>query len=718
MAHDNSGAPPATYEAYNEYLSALHDTALALMNRLDLDGVLEAVVTRAARLAGTDHGYIYLETADRSMIEMKVGIGRHAENLQTRLHHDEGLTGHVWQTGQPAIIDDYRSWEGHVKRLKTLDFGAVVAVPLTSSDRIVGVLGVSYETPRQVDLGDIATMLVHFAKLASIAIDNARLYTAAQQEVAERRRAEEALRASEHQLRELYVTTRRQAQELHLMDQVRTALSRQMDLQSIFRTIVETIAATFGYTQVSLYLREGDTMVLQHQVGYERMLERIPLSQGIIGRTVRSGRPALITDVRHDRDYLGAIDGVVSEICVPLTLQQRVIGALNVESTNGVTLTSADLYLINSLVEQLNIAIERAHLYEELQHRVEQLDALHDTMAAITRHLDLDTVLRAILEREVKLMRANCGELGLYDPERNDLRIQLSFNMGRDYAGTRLAPGEGIMGQVALTRAPLVVANYHQWEACSHIYDDLPPATLVAVPLLAGDELIGVIGAGDWNLERVFTEDDVRLLTLFAQQATIAIQNARLFAEAQYLATTDPLMGINNRRQFFNLARREYERAQRHNRPLAAMLFDIDDFKRVNDTYGHTVGDTVMQAVGGICRDELRTGDVSGRYGGEEIIALLPDTDCSGAFQVAERLRLRLTSISVRAGDQELRITASFGIAASKSGNLTLDTLIERADQALLRAKRLGKNRIETWPEGCDSGDAVPQQAAQSLPMA
>lgn len=718
MAHDDSSPPRAPNEAHNEYLSALHDTALALMNRLDLDGVLEAIVTRAARLAGTDHGYIYLETADRSMIEMKVGIGRHAVNQQTRLHHNEGLTGHVWQTGQPAIIDDYRSWEKRVTRLKTLDFGAVVAVPLISSGQIVGVLGVSYETPRQADLGNIATMLAHFAELASIALDNARLYTAMQQEVAERRRAEDALRASEQQQRELYATARRQAQELHLMDQVRTALSRQMDLKSIFRTIVETIAATFGYTQVSLYLREGDVMVLQHQVGYERMLKHIPLSQGVIGRTIRSGRPTLIADVRNDDDYLGAIDGVVSEICVPLTLRHRVIGALNVESTGGVTLTNADLYLVNSLAEHVDIAIERAHLYEELQRRVEQLDALHDTMAAITRHLDLDDVLRAILEREVTLMRADCGELSLYDPERNDLRVQLCYNMGRDFAGTRLALGEGIMGKVALTRAPLVIANYRQWEARSRVYDDLPPATLVAAPLLAGDELIGVIGAGDWNLERVFTEDDMRLLTLFAQQATIAIQNARLFAEAQHLATIDPLMGLNNRRQFFNLARREYERAQRHNRPLAAMMFDIDNFKQINDTYGHMVGDTVLQTIGRICRDELRTGDVSGRYGGEEIIALLPDTDCSGACQVAERLRLRLTDISVRAGEQELHITASFGIAASVSGSLTLDTLIEHADQALLRAKRSGKNRIATWPEGCDSDDAVSQQATQSHPMA
>ena len=166
--------------------------------------------------------------------------------------------------------------------------------------------------------------------------------------------------------RTLLAAAQRQARELLLLDQVRVALAQQIDLPSTLRTVVEAIAKSLGYTQVSLYLLEGDTLVLQHQVGYERVIERIPLSASVCGRVVRTGQPVFLPDVRADPAFLGAIEGIVSEICVPLTDNGDVVGVLNVESTQDVSLTEDDLRLMLALCENINLAIGRARLYQTL----------------------------------------------------------------------------------------------------------------------------------------------------------------------------------------------------------------------------------------------------------------------------------------------------------------------------------------------------------------
>ena len=503
---------------------------------------------------------------------------------------------------------------------------------------------------------------------------------------------------------------------MHLIGQVREAMAREIDLPALFRTVVESIAATFGYSLVCLYLRDGDELALQHQVGYPVQLDRIPFGRGVISRTILSGRATLIADVRSDPDFIGVMDNIVSEICVPLRDQDRVIGALNIESTDSVVLTDDDLRVMTELAEHINVAIERARLYEQLWRRVQQLDVLYDIMTDITANLDRDTVLKAIVERMIALLRVTQGMIALYDPEQNNLRIHYSVGMNRDYAGMRIASGEGVIGRVAQTRQPLVVYDYQQWEGRTSLFQEMPSSNVLGVPLLSGDELIGTLSAGDVNLKRVFTDDDIRLLSIFAQQATIAIKNARLFAEVQHLAITDPLMGIYNRRYFFSAATREYERARRHHHPLAVIIADLDDFKQINDRYGHPVGDRVLQEVSSVFRRELRSIDLLARYGGEEIVMLLPETECSGVITVVERLRSRLMSaIPTERGD--VRITASFGAAVSQRIRTPdVETLITCADQALLRAKQQGKDRLVIWCDMCDAAGHCSHIASHMLP--
>ncbi|CAA9564811.1 MAG: diguanylate cyclase/phosphodiesterase (GGDEF & EAL domains) with PAS/PAC sensor(s) [uncultured Thermomicrobiales bacterium] len=222
------------------------------------------------------------------------------------------------------------------------------------------------------------------------------------QDIEGRKRAEEALRASEARYRELLAAAERQARELQLLDRVRTALARELDPATAFRVIVEAIATTFGYTQVSLYLREGEEHVLQHQVGYEHVLARVPVAAGVSGRAVREGRAILIGNVADDPSFLGAIDGITSEICVPLYDAGRPAGFLNVESHGDLRLTEADLHLMEALGEQVGIAIERAHLYAALREREERLAhlALHDPLTRLPNRRGLGEALGGALSRQ------------------------------------------------------------------------------------------------------------------------------------------------------------------------------------------------------------------------------------------------------------------------------------------------------------------------------
>lgn len=183
-----------------------------------------------------------------------------------------------------------------------------------------------------------------------------------------------------------------------------------------------------------------------------------------------------------------------------------------------------------------------------------------------------------------------------------------------------------------------------------------------------------------------------RLLFRNLKQNEEALQNT--MKELQHLAITDSLTGLYNRHHFFKLAGDESHRAYRYQHPLSVIMLDIDYFKRINDTLGHTVGDQVLQRVAECCRQQLRKVDVLGRYGGDEFVMLLPESDLTATCQAAERLRTGIAQVTLNSTKGTVKLTASLGVAATNPGNLTLETLFIRADQALLVAKQNGRNRV------------------------
>ena len=256
-------------------------------------------------------------------------------------------------------------------------------------------------------------------------------------------------------------------------------------------------------------------------------------------------------------------------------------------------------------------------MQDENERRSKQLAALHETSVKLMAELDLTTVLQFIARHALDLIGgANC-HCYLYRPA-SDLMERVAS------AGLELTPpksirerGEGFVGHVWLTGAPLLVNDYRSWPERKREYDSLPSRALVGAPIRWGEEWLGIIDTMAY-LPHQYTQTDLDILVMFAAQAAIAIRNARLYTKIEQASVTDELTGLLNRRGFFQLGEREFERALRFGRPLAALMLDIDHFKRINDTYGHPIGDQVLRALADCIRQSTRGIDVAGRYGGEE----------------------------------------------------------------------------------------------------
>ncbi len=183
-------------------------------------------------------------------------------------------------------------------------------------------------------------------------------------------------------------------------------------------------------------------------------------------------------------------------------------------------------------------------------------------------------------------------------------------------------------------------------------------------------------------------------LMLNSERLEVDLKKAQV--ELERLATTDFLTGIANNRSFFETGEREIQRARRYGRPLAVLMLDLDRFKRVNDTYGHAVGDRVLVAVAATCKHFLRDIDVFGRLGGEEFGMLLPETNLTGGRATAERLRQTIAETDIDAGETTLRITISIGVSVLSPEDDRVESALKRADDALYEAKRSGRNRVVT----------------------
>lgn len=322
-----------------------------------------------------------------------------------------------------------------------------------------------------------------------------------------------------------------------------------------------------------------------------------------------------------------------------------------------------------------SMATELESRLEELQReRARLAEAIRRVGESFTKSLDRVGLLEIVVQTAVDGVEAACGR------------------------ATIRPAGEDRLRQVAATGDPdayervLHAAEAAALDAGQIAEIELGGASALAAPL-GGDGGVGIVSVA--RGDRRFSSGEHELFSYLTNQASVSVENVDLHETVQRQAVTDELTGLFNHRRFQEVMTQEVERARRYDQEMGLIMLDIDNFKRVNDTYGHLQGDMVLREVARVLRQSSREIDEPARYGGEEMAVALPQTDLEGAYQFAERVRRRIEALDLPLLDADgtLKVTASFGAASLKKSADGKDALVAAADAALYRAKRSGKNR-------------------------
>ncbi|MCB9134710.1 MAG: diguanylate cyclase [Anaerolineales bacterium] len=342
---------------------------------------------------------------------------------------------------------------------------------------------------------------------------------------------------------------------------------------------------------------------------------------------------------------------------------------------------------------------EQKRLQNELKKQSMRNAALAEIELAINQPHELAGVLKKIVDTTYELLPAPGGATILTWNEATRTFEHADSTLSADRLNTlliRAKQGRGSAPWIIAEKRPRIVPDTRSEPFNEHeVMGNNQILAYVGLPLTVNEKVVGVLYANDKQPHR-YTEEDLHFLQTLANRAANAIFRVQQFTEVQQQAITDHLTGILNRRQLFNLGELEFRRARRFDRPLSAIMLDIDHFKKINDTYGHAQGDEVLIALAQFLKIQLREFDILGRYGGEEFVIILPGADLNNARNVAYRLRKGVQDRPLVHGITS--ITVSLGVAELTPAIPNFQALVNKADLAMYEAKRAGRDQV-AWLE-------------------
>lgn len=360
--------------------------------------------------------------------------------------------------------------------------------------------------------------------------------------------------------------------------------------------------------------------------------------------------------------------------------------------------------------EDIRVMQKEVEMKKRLQNLVQDLQLLYEIGQEINQAIDTKTlyeVVGNVVRQQLSLENFSLME---WNPVSRLLTVKAAFGFhdNPSVLETVFSGEEGIAGEVLRRRRTIYVKNI-ETEPGFVLKKNPVKGSVVSIPLRCKGETIGVANFGRHKPE-AFSLNDIKMLTMVANQVALALANADLYTKTRELSVTDELTGVYNRRHFANVLQLEWKRAGRFNRDLSLLMCDVDYFKKYNDTFGHLEGDKILREIGVLLTKNLREVDTVARFGGEEFILLLPDTDKRGAVAVAEKLR-HLVQENLR------DITVSIGVAGFPDDVKDMDDLIDHADIALYQAKDSGRNQVVAFQKKKKSDLLKEGEAAKEPPV-
>lgn len=648
---------------------------------------VQTVLDQMGRAADASRVYIFAAHIDNGVSLIDQRYEWVAEGVQAQIENPD-LQNLPWrEVGFARWADEleqHRTISGPVREfpaseqelLKQQEILSVAIIPITIEERLWGFIGFD-DCQRERRWGEAELDALR----AAAGIFGAALT---------RREVEQRLVRDQH------------TQEL-LQDIIRAALGKN-EIQEMAEYLVNSLGILLGaeYCFLSRWDERRQRAIPLAAYGVNRQdfinLTILPGEKNLTASALEAGQMLVVDDALnspHISARLAEIFHLRSALAIPMISNEKKLGSTLFAFSHQRQFTSDEILLAEKAAELVTLAFAKFQAVEEAHRRAEESDTLRRAGATVSETLNLQEATTRLLEQLAFLVPHDSASVQLLRDGELEIIGGEGWSELASIIGVRFPiPGDNPNTKVIETRQPVLVSDtYEEYPIFREIQHASHIRSWLGMPLMVHNQIIGLL-AIDSRETNHFTQDDIQVVSLFASQVAVAIENARLFDKIQQLAITDGLTGLYNRHHFMELAQNEFERARRYKRHLSAMMFDIDHFKVVNDTYGHPFGDKVLQAIASLCKEKLREADPIARYGGEEFIAIIVESNLASSKKVGERLRREVEKLVVHNEKGEARVTVSVGIAEQTKAIPTLEDLIAHADQAMYLAKRKGRNRV------------------------
>ncbi len=513
-----------------EEMSALYETTRDLAAQQDLNALLHAIVERARALLRATGGGIYLYDPARGDLEMAVSIGV-SVSPGYRLKLGEGMAGHVAQSRQPLIVDDYQAWDGRVPRYASIPFRAVAQAPMLYDGNLIGVLAVNETggsarkfTPQDLDL------LTLFAHQAALAVGKARLYEESRQRVS----------------------------ELEVLYESGLVLSSLLDPQEIGRKIVQILSERLNWHHAVVRVRQPDSDALE-VIGYNapglrpedyqdeierlnRMIGRV--GQGMTGWVIQHGQTVRCNDLSADPHYVETYPGIRSGLYAPMKVGDEILGAIGVESESETGFDAEDERLLDTLAAQAAVALQAARQFQSLRRRAVELETLNRVSVALRAVSQREQMLAVALEEILHALETTHGAISLWDEASQSLRQVIARGWASDIVEAPIWAGEGIFGAVFSSGKTYLSEDFSADSAtCEATRAQLPAGWGGAcVPIQSSDKTLGVLLVCTPS-KRPLGRHQARMLNTIAEMIGAALQ--RLALHEQTMRRLENLQAIH-----------------------------------------------------------------------------------------------------------------------------------------------------------------------------